>query len=60
MSKKKKKKKCPEIKMKKKKNGYPILPNPEEWEGHELECKKILVGKFMRDIYGLSAPYPYY
>lgn len=46
--------------MKKKKNGYPILPNPEEWEGHELECKKILVGKFMRDIYGSSAPYPYY
>jgi len=53
------KKKCPEIKMKKEEDGYPILPSPKEVEGHDLQCKKILISRFMGDIYSLLAVYLY-
>jgi len=43
--------------MKKKKDGYPILLSPEEVECHDLQCKKIPIGRFMGDIYSLSAAY---
>jgi len=45
--------------MKKEEDRYPILPGPEEAEGHNLQCKKILIGRFMGDIYSLSAVYLY-
>ena len=43
---------CPEIKMRRDKGGYPILPSPEELDRHELPCKKKFVGRFMGPIYG--------
>jgi len=48
-----KKKECLEIKIKRNKDGYPILPSPEEVDRHELPCKKKFIGRFMGDIYGL-------
>ena len=47
-----KKQECPEIKMKRKKDGYPVLPSPEEVDRHALLCKKKLIGRFMGDVYG--------
>ena len=46
------KKKSPEIKLKKDKDGYPTLPSLEEIDGHGLLYKKQLIGKFMSDMYG--------
>ena len=44
--------KCPEIKLGRNDNGYPVLPSPEEIERHDLLCRKKLIGRFMGDIYG--------
>ena len=45
------KKKSTPIKMKRKTNGYPILPSMEEIDGHDLKYKKQLIGTFVGDIY---------
>jgi hypothetical protein len=46
------KKKNPEIKLKRDKDGYPMLPSLEEINHHGLLYKKRLIGKFMGDMYG--------
>jgi len=46
------KQKSLEIKLKMDKNGYLILPSPEEIDGHDLLYKKRLIGRFMSDVYG--------
>jgi hypothetical protein len=46
------KKNSPEIKLKKDKDGYPTLPSLEEINRHGLLYKKLLIGKFMGDMYG--------
>jgi len=46
------KQKSLEIKLKMNEDGYPILPSPEEIDGHDLLYKKRLVGRFMSDVYG--------
>jgi hypothetical protein len=48
-----KKKKRPEIRLKRNKHGHPILPSLEEINHHDLLYKKQLIGKFMTDAYGL-------
>ncbi|KAF8486612.1 hypothetical protein F5888DRAFT_1640084 [Russula emetica] len=47
------KKKSPEIeiKLKRNKDGYPILPSLQEISHHGLTYKKRLIGKFMGDVY---------
>jgi hypothetical protein len=47
------KKKSTMIKMKRKNDGYPILPSMEEIDSHELKYKKQLIGTFVGDIYCL-------
>ena len=47
-----KKKGPPEIKLKRDKDGYPILPSLEEINSNGLLYKKQLIGKFMGDMYG--------
>jgi hypothetical protein len=42
----------PEVKLKRNKDGYPILPSLEEIDGYELLRKKQLIGKFIGDAYG--------
>jgi len=49
----KKKKKTREIKLKRGKHGYLILPSLEDINGYELQCKKQLIGRFITDIYSL-------
>jgi hypothetical protein len=43
---------CPEIKLKRDSDGYPILPSPDEVDRHDLLCKKKLIGRFIGDVYG--------
>jgi hypothetical protein len=47
-----KKKNKKKIKLKRNKDGYPILLSLEEIDHHALIAKKQLIGRFMRDIYG--------
>jgi len=47
-----KRKKSPEITLKRDRDGYPMLPSLEEINGHGLLYKKRLIGKFMGDTYG--------
>jgi hypothetical protein len=46
------KKKSPEIRLKRNKHGHLILPSLEEIDRHGLLYKKRLIGKFMSDAYG--------
>lgn len=46
------KKKSPEVKLKRNKEGYPILPSLEEMDRHGLLYKKQVIGKFMAAVYG--------
>jgi len=48
----------PEVKLKKNKKGYPILPSVEEIDGLTLIDKKKLIGRFMGDVYGALAADP--
>jgi hypothetical protein len=45
-------KKGPAIKLKRDRDGYPMLPSLEEINGNGLLYKKRLIGKFMGDMYG--------
>ena len=47
------KKRSPEIKLKRNKDGYFILPSPKEIDRHGLLYKKRLIGKFMSNAYSL-------
>jgi hypothetical protein len=47
-----KKQTIPDIKLKKNRDGYPILPSLNEINDRELLYKKHLVGKFIGDVYG--------
>jgi len=47
-----------EVKLKKNKKGYPILPSVEEIDGLTLIDKKKLIGRFMGDVYGVLAADP--
>ena len=47
-----------EVKLKKNKKGYPILPSVKEIDGLTLIGKKKLIGRFMADMYGASAADP--
>jgi len=49
---------CPEVKLKKNKKGYPILPSVKEIDGLMLIDKKKLIGRFMGDVYGALAANP--
>jgi hypothetical protein len=45
------KQKNPDIKLKRNKDGYPILPSREDMDSQGLLYKKRLIGKFMGDVY---------
>jgi hypothetical protein len=47
------KQKNPKVKLKKKKDRYPILLSLKKIDHHGLLYKKQLIGKFVSDIYGL-------
>jgi len=49
----KKKKKTREIKLKRGKHRYLILPSLEDINGYELQCKKQLISRFITNIYSL-------
>jgi hypothetical protein len=40
------------IKLRRNKDGFPILPSLDEINSHDSEYKKRLIGKFIGDIYG--------
>ena len=44
-----------EIKLRRNKDGYLMLPSIEDIEGHELLYKKWLISRFIGDIYSQSA-----
>ena len=44
-----------EIKLRRNKDGYPMLPSIEDIKGHELLYKKRLISRFIGDIYSQSA-----
>jgi hypothetical protein len=46
-----KQQKKPVIKLKRDKDGYPLLPSFEEIKQQDLSYKKHLIGKFIGDIY---------
>jgi len=54
------KQQSPEVKLKKNKEGYPILPSLEEIEDLGLNDKKKLIGRFICDVYGALDADPCY
>jgi len=46
------KKESLKITLKRNQDGYPILLSQDKIDGHGLEYKKKLIGRFMGDIYG--------